>query len=322
MASGEKVKFLLSGKLIQQIFDYPLCLAKALSPKLSLRAVHCLCELWIFGLYRAFLFPGHGGEAADSTFSSLYPSSSIPPSPSVLFTLCSPAAVPPRRHSRPPRPWRPASDCPVTALTMGTAGREVLEWVGEWCWQWLSGGDFFFMVWRVKVWLHMAKALTLKIYRCCCIVWPGDLFRRLFYWEDVVPQFLLADWTVTFSLSSGVQEAFIPSYLNFLRSHECNGRCYFWHSEKTGGRSRWPNNVPGFFPELRSPSAGWQPALVSFSQSAVMSWFAQNYTAYHKKNSIMTSIFAWVVPFTSLNSVTASSCECKIKFLGSNSSSA
>lgn len=54
-------------------------------------------------------------------------------------------------------------------------------------------------------------------------------------------------------------------------------------TEKTGGRSRWPNNIPGFFPELRSPSAGWQLALVSFSQSAVMSCFAQNYTASHKK---------------------------------------
>lgn len=54
----EKTKFLLSGILIQQLFDYPLCLAKALSTKLSLRAVHCLCELWICRLYRLSSSPG------------------------------------------------------------------------------------------------------------------------------------------------------------------------------------------------------------------------------------------------------------------------
>ena len=60
LASGVNVRFVLShaGKLIQQLFDYPFCLARALSTKLSLRAVHCLCELWICRLYRLSSSPG------------------------------------------------------------------------------------------------------------------------------------------------------------------------------------------------------------------------------------------------------------------------
>ncbi len=74
----------------------------------------------------------------------------------------------------------------------------------------------------------------------------------------------------TFCLSSGWQEVFIPSYLNFLLSHECNERCYFWHSENMGGGSCWPNNVLGFSAELWSPSAGEEPALFPLSQSAII----------------------------------------------------
>lgn len=32
----------------------------------------------------------------------------------------------------------------------------------------------------------------------------------------------------TFCLKSGWQKLHIPSYLSFLYTHECNGRCYFW----------------------------------------------------------------------------------------------
>lgn len=80
------------------------------------------------------------------------------------------------------------------------------------------------------------------------------------------------------------------------------------------GRSRRP--VLRFFPELWSPSAGEQPALFTLSQSAIM-WCdcaeLQPTTKATTASSFVTSIFAWVVPFTLLNSVTASSCECKKK---------
>lgn len=115
--------------------------------------------MWALNLQalEAFLFPGQGGEAADSTFSSLYPFSSIPPSPSVLFTLCSPVAIPPRRLSRPPRPWRPPWIGWWRPSPWELQG-EVLEWVGEWHGQWLSGGDFSCCGpgQRVKIWLHVA----------------------------------------------------------------------------------------------------------------------------------------------------------------------
>lgn len=58
-----------------------------------------------------------------------------------------------------------------------------------------------------------------------------------------------------------------------------------------------------FFPELCSPSAGEQPALFTLSPKATTA------------SSFMTFIFTWVAPFTLLNSVTASSCECKNKAL-------
>ncbi len=124
--------------------------------------------MWALNLQalQAFLFPRQGGEAADSTFSSLYPSSSIPPSPSVLFTLCSPAAVPPRRHSRPPRSWR-SPRIGQWRHSPWEQREEVLEWVGEWCWRWLSGGDFFMLRTRQEGegMITCGQALTFKIYR-------------------------------------------------------------------------------------------------------------------------------------------------------------
>lgn len=47
-----------AGLLILQLFEYSLCLAKALSTKLNLRAVHSLCELWICRLCRLSSSPG------------------------------------------------------------------------------------------------------------------------------------------------------------------------------------------------------------------------------------------------------------------------
>lgn len=70
-----------------------------------------------------------------------------------------------------------------------------------------------------------------------------------------------------------------------------------------GGRSCWPYDVLRCFPELCSPSAGEQPALFTLSPKATTA------------SSFMTCIFAWVAPFTLLNSVTASSYECKNKGL-------
>lgn len=70
-----------------------------------------------------------------------------------------------------------------------------------------------------------------------------------------------------------------------------------------GGRSCRPNDALRFFPELCSPSAGEQPALFTLSPKA------------NTASSFTTCIFAWVAPFTLLNSVTASSSECKNKAL-------
>lgn len=128
-------------------------------------------------------------------------------------------------------------------------------------------------------------------------------------------QFLLADYAVTFCLSSSWQEVFIfiPSYLNFLYSHECNGRCYFWHSEKSGGEVVLAQNCSGIlFRALVAPC--WvKAALFPLVLSATM-WCVwtelQRAAKATTASSIMTSIFAWVVPFTLLNSVTA---ECKKK---------
>lgn len=122
--------------------------------------------VWALNLQalEAFLFPGLGGEAADSTFSSLDPSSSIPPSPSVLFTLCSPAAVPPRRHSRPPRPWRP----PRASQSRRSPWerREVLPWVGSGADGGLAVGIFFFVFCSTQAgeWTYDYMWPGLKIY--------------------------------------------------------------------------------------------------------------------------------------------------------------
>lgn len=80
-------KALLLGQLILQLFDASICLAKSGSSELSLRAVHCLWALNLQAL-QAFLFPSQGGEAADSTFSSLYPSFSIPQRPVYALQHC------------------------------------------------------------------------------------------------------------------------------------------------------------------------------------------------------------------------------------------
>lgn len=97
---------------------------------LRLRAVH---SLWALNLlaFQAFLPPGPIAEAADSTFSFLYPL--LPPAS--CLRPAGLAAVPPRRHSRPPRPcwigqWRP--------FAVETRGAAAVE---EWCWWRLSSGD-------------------------------------------------------------------------------------------------------------------------------------------------------------------------------------
>lgn len=66
-------------KIIQQWFD-AFCLAKAWSSEPRLRAVHCLQALNLQA-FQAFLLPRLTAQAADSTFSSLYPHSSIPSFP-------------------------------------------------------------------------------------------------------------------------------------------------------------------------------------------------------------------------------------------------
>ena len=124
---------MLSGKLIQQLFDYPLCLAKALSTKLSLRAVHCLCELWICRLYRLSSSPGRVERLLTPHSHPSIPSS-IPPSPSVLFILCSPCGRATSETLQTTKVLAVASDWSVMALTMGTTR--------ERCWSgWRSGTD-------------------------------------------------------------------------------------------------------------------------------------------------------------------------------------
>ncbi|KAI9544647.1 hypothetical protein NQZ68_001520 [Dissostichus eleginoides] len=104
------------------------------------RDTQCSAELSLDSTAPVITSTLQGGEAADSTFSSLYPSSSIPPSPSVLFTLCRPAAVPPQRHSRPPRSWRTLGIDQGTALTMGTTGGDGGGVVLTVAWWW---GSFY-----------------------------------------------------------------------------------------------------------------------------------------------------------------------------------
>ncbi|KAK2822475.1 hypothetical protein Q5P01_022540 [Channa striata] len=58
MPSARCQHFRFIQKLIQQLFDYPRCLATVLSTKLSPRAVCCLCELGICRLYRLSSSPG------------------------------------------------------------------------------------------------------------------------------------------------------------------------------------------------------------------------------------------------------------------------
>lgn len=150
--------------------------------------------MWALNLQalQAFLFPRQGREAADSTFSSLYPSSSIPPSPSVLFTLCSPAAVPPRRHSRPPRSWRP----PQIGRWRPSPWEqrvEVQEWVGEWRWRWLSGEDFLCCETRQEAegMIKCGHALTFKIYTAGMWArWPTACLQQ---WIFVFLSFLVVD---------------------------------------------------------------------------------------------------------------------------------
>lgn len=121
-------------KRIQQWFD-ALCLAKALSSELRLRAVHRLQALNLQA-FQAFLLPGPTAEAADSTFSSLHPHSSIPLlPPASCLRPAGPAAVPPRRHSRPPRPCQIGQWQPFLVETRGAAA------VREWCRWRLSGGN-------------------------------------------------------------------------------------------------------------------------------------------------------------------------------------
>ena len=125
LASGENVKFVLSGKLIQQLFDYPLCLAKALSSKLSLRAVHCLCELWICRLYRLSSSPGRVERLLTPQSHPYIPLSlflhpSIPQCPVYSLQPCGRATSETLQTTK---VLAAASGWPVTALTMGTAGR-------------------------------------------------------------------------------------------------------------------------------------------------------------------------------------------------------
>lgn len=59
-------------------------------------------------------------------------------------------------------------------------------------------------------------------------------YQKKIYGDVIVTQalaeyerFLRAYSTIKFCLSSGWQEVFIPPYLSFFYSHECNRRCYF-----------------------------------------------------------------------------------------------
>lgn len=158
MASGEKVKFVLSGKLIQQLFDYPLCLAKALSTKLNLRAVHCLCELWICRLYRLSSSPGRAERLLTP---HSHPSIPLPPSLHPPVSCLLSAALRPCHlrdtpdHQGPGGRLRLVSDGPRP----GNNGERY--WTG-----WGSGADGGLVVGiflccgsgrRVKVWLHVAR---------------------------------------------------------------------------------------------------------------------------------------------------------------------
>lgn len=62
--------------------------------------------------------------------------------PASCLRPAGPAAVPPQRHSRPPRPCRNGQWRPFVVETRGVAS------VGEWCWWRFSGADFFLkMLW-------------------------------------------------------------------------------------------------------------------------------------------------------------------------------
>lgn len=83
-----------------------------------------------------------------------------------------------------------------------------------------------------------------------------------------------------------------------------------------GGREGVTLAWSRFFPVFCSPSTGECPALFSLSNSAIICCNCtdlQPATEATTANPFMTSIFAWVVPFKSLSSVTASSYECKNK---------
>lgn len=150
---------MLSWKLIQQLFDYPLCLAKALSTKLSLRAVHCLCELWICRLYR---LSSSLGRVERLLTPHSHPSIPLPPSfhPPVSCLLF--AALWPCHLGDTPDHQGPGS-------SLGLAGDGPHHGNnGKRCWcGWGSGADgglvvgIFFLCCgpfrRVKVWLHVVR---------------------------------------------------------------------------------------------------------------------------------------------------------------------
>lgn len=167
--------FVLSGKLIQQLFDYPFCLARTLSTKLSLRAVHCLCELWICRLYRLSSSPGRAERLLTP---HSHPSIPLPPSLHPPVSCLLSAALRPCHLRDAPDHQGPGGRLGLAndGLHHGNNGERSCS-VGEWCWRWLSGGEFF-MLWTRQEGEGMitcGQALTFKIHRDAVALWPGDL---------------------------------------------------------------------------------------------------------------------------------------------------
>lgn len=121
--------------------------------------------VWALNLQalQAFLFPRQGGEGCWLHIlipRSLFLHPSIPQCPVYSRQPCGCATSEALQTTK---VLAAASDWPVTALTMGTTRGAAVG--GEWCWWWLSGGDFFSCTGpgrRVKVWLLVARP---KIYR-------------------------------------------------------------------------------------------------------------------------------------------------------------
>lgn len=171
-----------------------------------------------------------------------------------------PAAMPPRRHFRPPRPCRIGQSRPGNERCC--SGR-------EWCWWRLSGEDLEKkkMLWTRQELEGMIICGQILKYRellllLLCVA------KVIFYYKPSVQKqkkkknnsktkektlkplsvgevsgerlsctaIKKSDLT-TFCLRSGWQKLYIPSYLNFLYTHECNGRCYFWRRR---GHPGWP----------------------------------------------------------------------------------